>query len=107
MERTRQFARLFMAPGVGHCGGGVGPNVFDTFAPLVKWVEVRQAPDAIVATKYVNDRPADGVALTRPICAYPQVARWSGKGDPTQAENFICVGKTGRRNGWADDDDRD
>jgi len=90
MDRTRHFARLFMAPGVAHCGGGVGPNVFDTFAPLVKWVEERRAPDAIVATKYVNDRPADGVALTRPICAYPQVARWSGWGDATKAESFSC-----------------
>jgi len=97
MERTRQYARLFMAPGVGHCGGGEGPNAFDTFAPLVKWVEAGQAPESIPATKFKNDRPADGVAQTRPLCAYPQVARWSGRGDSTKAENYSCTVPQGHR----------
>lgn len=105
LKRTQHFARLFMAPGVGHCGGGVGPNVFDTFAPMVKWVEERQAPDMIIATKYINDRPADGVALTRPVCPYPQVARWSGRGDSTKAENYSCRKTTAGRDD--DDDDHD
>jgi feruloyl esterase len=91
LERTRRFARLFMAPGVGHCGGGDGPNVFDTFAPLVQWVESGTAPDRIIATKFVNDQPAQGIALTRPLCAYPDVARWTGAGDPNSAVNFACT----------------
>jgi len=91
IERTRRFARLFMGPGVGHCGGGDGPNVFDTFAPLVQWVEGGIAPDKIVATKYVNNQPAQGVAQTRPLCAYPDVARWTGIGDPNSADNFVCT----------------
>lgn len=106
LQRTQHFARLFMAPGVGHCGGGTGPNVFDTFAPMVKWVEQREAPDAILATKYVNDRPADGVAQTRPICAYPQVAKWTGRGDATKAENYVC-GRSGHDHDHDDDDDDD
>jgi feruloyl esterase len=48
-----------------HCAGGPGPNVFDTLTPIVRWVERRAAPTEIVATKYVHDNPADGVALTR------------------------------------------
>jgi len=90
LDRTRRFARLFMGPGVGHCGGGDGPNVFDTFAPLVQWVEGGVAPEKIVATKYVNNQPSQGVAQTRPLCAYPEVARWTGQGDPNSADNFIC-----------------
>jgi feruloyl esterase len=91
LDRTRRFARLFMGPGMGHCGGGEGPNVFDTFAPLVQWVEAGVAPDKIVATKYVNNQPSQGVAQTRPLCAYPDVARWTGTGDPNSADNFVCI----------------
>jgi feruloyl esterase len=64
--------------------------VFDTFAPLVQWVEGGVAPEKIVATKYVNNQPSQGVAQTRPLCAYPEVARWTGQGDPNSADNFIC-----------------
>ena len=91
LERTKRFARLFMAPGVGHCGGGDGPNVFDTFAPLVQWVESGTPPERIVATKFVNNQASQGVALTRPLCAYPDVARWTGRGDPNSADNFVCT----------------
>jgi feruloyl esterase len=91
IERTRRFARLFMGPGMGHCGGGDGPNVFDTFAPLVQWVEAGTAPDRIIATKYVNNQPAQGIAQTRPLCAYPDVARWNGRGDANSADHFFCT----------------
>ncbi|GAA2431547.1 tannase/feruloyl esterase family alpha/beta hydrolase [Actinomadura vinacea] len=64
---TQEFARLFMVPGMSHCGGGPGPNVFDTLTPLTRWVERGTAPTEIVATKYVNDNPAEGVSLTRPL----------------------------------------
>jgi feruloyl esterase len=90
MARTQEFARLFMGPGVGHCGGGDGPNVFDTFAPLVDWVERGRAPERITATKNVNNQAAQGVQRTRPICAYPRVARWTGAGNSDLAENYQC-----------------
>lgn len=66
-RETREFARLFLMPGMAHCGRGPGPNVFDTLTPIVRWVEQGAAPAEIVATKYVNDNPADGVATTRSI----------------------------------------
>ena len=91
LERTQKFARLFMAPGMGHCGGGDGPNVFDTFAPLVEWVENGTPPERIVATKFVNNQSSQGIERTRPLCPYPSVARWDGKGDPLLAESFICA----------------
>jgi feruloyl esterase len=91
LEETQRYARLFMAPGVGHCGGGEGPNNFDTFPPLVDWVERGKAPKQILATKFVNNQASQGVEAVRPICAYPAVARWDGRGDPALAESFKCV----------------
>lgn len=90
-EEEASFIRLFMVPGMGHCSGGPGPNVFDAFSPLLKWVEQGVAPTRIVATKYVNDSPAQGTQMTRPLCAYPQEARYVGSGDPTSATNFVCI----------------
>jgi feruloyl esterase len=94
-----------LAPGVTHCGGGPGANVFngpdnlggpedsdhDVFLALRQWVENGVAPTRIIGTKYVNDMPADGVAFTRPMCVYPQLPRYRGTGDTTDASNFICV----------------
>jgi feruloyl esterase len=91
LAQTQQFARLFMGPGMGHCGGGDGPNVIDTLTPLVDWVERGKAPDRIVATKNVNNQAAQGVQRARPICGYPLVARWTGNGNPDLAENYQCV----------------
>jgi feruloyl esterase len=91
LERTQKFARLFMAPGVGHCGGGVGPNSFDTFTPVVEWVEKGKAPKSIIATRFVNNQSSQGIERTRPLCPYPAVAKWTGEGDPTSADNFKCV----------------
>lgn len=90
MTQAQQFARLFMGPGVGHCGGGDGPNVFDVLTPLVEWVEKGKAPDKIVATKNVNNQAAQGVQRTRPICSYPLVAKWTGVGNPDLADNYLC-----------------
>jgi feruloyl esterase len=78
--------RLFLAPGMGHCGGGDGPNVFDKVAPLEQWVEHGKAPDVLVASHATAGR----VDRTRPLCAYPQVARYNGSGSIDQAENFTC-----------------
>ena len=78
--------RLFMAPGMGHCGGGEGPNTFDMVAALEQWVERGKAPDQIVAshaTGGVIDR-------TRPLCPYPQVAFYTGTGSTDEAANFEC-----------------
>jgi hypothetical protein len=88
------FTRLYMAPGMQHCGGGPGPNNFGgpMIAALERWVEQRSAPDKIIATKYKTDgNPASGVARTRPLCPYPQVARYSGSGSIDEAANFACV----------------
>ena len=91
LATTKEFARLFMFPGMGHCGGGDGPNTFDNFTPLVNWVEHGVPPDSLVATKNVNNQAAQGVERTRPVCAYPAIAKWKGAGDATRAENFACV----------------
>jgi feruloyl esterase len=91
LDRVQRFYRLFMAPGMGHCGGGPGPNVFDSVSALEAWVEHGQAPKEIVATKYVNDNPAAGVAMTRPLCPYPARAAYKGKGSTSDAANFTCV----------------
>ncbi len=90
LRETQEFYRLFLAPGVLHCGGGPGPNVFDTVSPLVQWVEHGVAPERIVATKYVGDNPAKGVAMTRPLCPFPQFAELKGHGSTTDAASFVC-----------------
>ena len=82
------FFRLFMAPGMLHCGGGPGPNAFgqgyatapalsidpehDVVSALERWVELGVAPKRIIAAKYINDDPVQGVARTRPLCVYPK-----------------------------------
>jgi tannase/feruloyl esterase len=87
LERTREFFRFFLAPGMGHCSGGPGPNQFDTLAALEQWVEKGVAPEKLVATHSTNGR----VDRTRPLCLYPQVARWKGTGSTDEAANFSCV----------------
>ncbi len=84
---TPAFFRLFMAPGMFHCGGGVGPSAFDMLAPLVDWVERGTAPDRVLASRLVDGK----VARTRPLCPYPQVARHHGKGSIDEAASFTCA----------------
>ncbi len=91
-QAGRERARLFMIPGMGHCGGGAGPNTWDKLAPLVDWVENGKAPEHLVAT-----HGADGkVDNERKICAYPQRAVYSGPagGENDRANwvqgNFTC-----------------
>ena len=86
-DRVQQFARLFMAPGVGHCAGGDGPNPVGVFDAVVNWVEKGVAPDTIPASR----KRADGSMLTRPLCAYPKTAKWTGRGSTDDAANFVCV----------------
>lgn len=90
LKRTQSYARLFMVPGMFHCSGGPGPNVFDALTPLVTWVEKGAAPDTILATKFVNDTPP-AVEMTRPLCVFPKVAKYNGSGSTSIAANFTCV----------------
>ena len=81
---TQRFARLFMLPGVAHCGDGQGPDAIDALTPTLAWVENGVAPDRLVATK----RQDDTVVRTRPIYPYPAVARYDGSGSTDDAANF-------------------
>jgi hypothetical protein len=87
LERTRQFARLFVVPGMNHCGGGPSTSQFDAFASLVDWVENGKAPDSILATAPAGT-PWPG--RTRPLCPYPDIARYRGAGDINVAASFEC-----------------
>jgi Tannase and feruloyl esterase len=90
--KTDGFFRLFMAPGMGHCGGGPGPSYFDSLATLDLWVTGGVAPELMIAAHY------NGTAMdrSRPLCPYPQVARWKGSGSTDNAASFTCV-PPGRR----------
>jgi feruloyl esterase len=84
---AEQCARLFLLPGVGHCRGGTGADQFDALHPLVDWVERGLPPDQMVASRIEDGK----VVRTRPLCAYPRVARWTGQGSMDDAANFRCV----------------
>jgi hypothetical protein len=84
---SAQFARLFMVPGMFHCGGGPGLTDFDAFAALVDWVETDKAPEAIMASRGEGGGPPSA----RPLCHYPTVADYDGAGDPDQASSFNCT----------------
>ena len=85
-EAVHDSYRLFMAPGMGHCGGGEGPSRFDMLTALEEWVERGNAPDSIMAS-----RERDGVVdRTRPLCPYPQQAVYTGSGSTDDAKNFVC-----------------
>jgi feruloyl esterase len=104
LRRTQEFARLFLFPGVAHCGGGAGPDTVEgdplpagptnpahlariALDPLVQWVEHGIAPDRIIAYHVTN-----GVTdLSRPVCPYPALPRYSGVGDTTKASSFVCA----------------
>jgi Tannase and feruloyl esterase len=83
---TTQFMRLFMVPGMFHCRGGIGTDRFDAMTPLIDWVETGAAPEKINAARV----DAGKVVRTRPLCPYPQVARYAGSGSPDEAANFVC-----------------
>ncbi len=86
MGNTSQFARLFLAPGVGHCGGGPGPQPDGQFDSVVRWVEQGTAPDTLNAV--LRDRT--GIVRTRPLCQFPLVAKYKGAGSTDDAANFAC-----------------
>jgi feruloyl esterase len=84
---TKEFFRLFMVPGMSHCGGGIGPDRHDPMTAMVDWVEKQKAPESMVASRVVDNK----VVRTRPLCPYPQVARYTGQGSIDEAANFRCV----------------
>ncbi len=105
---TRRFARLFLVPGMAHCSRGEGPNSFnsaiyggprtpsddadhDMFTALARWVEQGHAPERIVATKFVDNDQAKGIAMQRPLCPFPQNARYKGTGNENDASSFVCA----------------
>lgn len=103
-QTADELMRVYLVPGMLHCGGGPGADVLGSTpgsgadpqhgiqAVLEHWVENGAAPGEIIATKYKSPiRPQDGVAATRPICAYPKVARYKGTGNTDEASNFSCV----------------
>jgi hypothetical protein len=103
-RKVNTFVRFYLAPGMQHCGGGPGPNFFGQFAnappvdpghnmysALEQWVEKGVAPSRFIATKYVNDTDhTTGIKMTRPLCPYPEVAKYKGTGDINDAANFVC-----------------
>ena len=106
-NQLQSSARLFLLPGVEHCGigGGEGPNGFgggqglpapvvdaehDVLAALAQWVETGAAPEKLIATKYQGDDPTKPVVMQRPACPYPKKARYTGSGDTNAAASFVC-----------------
>ena len=83
-DKTRDFFRLFVAPGMGHCAGGPALDSFDALSAIVRWVEDGVAPDSLTAT----GRACPG--RSRPLCAYPLHARYKGTGNPDDAASFEC-----------------
>ena len=93
MGHAQDFVRLFLVPGMGHCGGGVATNSFSPFTALVSWVEKGIAPERLVASAGAST-PWPG--RTRPLCLYPSQARYSGNGSIEDAANFVCAAQSER-----------
>ena len=100
-DKAESFARLYRVPGMGHCSGGPATDQADFITPLVAWVEQGQAPDSIVASARgpgnpggVNPEVPAGWAAdrTRPLCPYPNTARYLGRGDVERASSWACLG---------------
>jgi feruloyl esterase len=85
-KQLDDFVRLYMAPGMQHCGGGPGPNQINYMAIMERWRESNQTPASIEAIHVANNR----VDMTRPLCPYPQVATYKGSGSVNDAGNFAC-----------------
>jgi feruloyl esterase len=86
-KKAEGSIRLFMVPGMGHCGGGDGPNTFDSMSALAKWVEQGKAPDKIIATHVTQG----AIDRSRPLCPYPQTAIYEGSGSTDNDGNFACT----------------
>ena len=86
-DKTSEFLRLFLAPGVGHCAGGAGPAPSGQLEALLAWVEEGKAPDTLPA---VRRDQTGAVSRSRPLCQYPLVAKYKGNGTTDEAANFVC-----------------
>jgi feruloyl esterase len=86
-QETQSFYRLFMIPGMSHCAGGPGPCDFMKLDVIEQWVEHDDPPKQITAVHYTNG----AVDMTRPLCPYPRIAKWTGTGSTNDAANFVCV----------------
>jgi len=83
---TESWSRLFLVPGMGHCGGGERTlDSFDMVSAIVNWVEKGQVPDQVIA------KGASVPGETRPLCPYPAYAQYSGSGDPKVAASYRCA----------------
>jgi Tannase and feruloyl esterase len=106
IEKIQSFYRLFMAPGMQHCGLGLGPNAVggvyglpppsrdpahEVVAALAHWVEDGAPPEQIIATLYHDNNPTKGIAAQRPWCPFPATARFSGQGARTEAASYACA----------------
>jgi feruloyl esterase len=91
---TADSIRLFMVPGMQHCGNGLGATHFDALTSLEEWTDQNITPVQILASHLEGD----AVDMSRPLCPYPQIATWSRKGSTNNAQNFSCedpaVGRT-------------
>lgn len=85
-KKVQDSYRLFMVPGMYHCSGGEGPTTFELGPAMEQWVEAGTAPDRIIASRWQDGK----IDLTRPLCPYPQVAKYTGKGSTDDAANFVC-----------------
>jgi feruloyl esterase len=106
-DKADSFVRLFMVPGMQHCMGGPGADNFGQFGPatvsgpddaqhdiilaLENWVENGSAPSQLIAAHTTGEGAARTITMTRPLCAWPRVARYDGSGDPNQSASFRCV----------------
>ena len=84
--KMSESVRLYMAPGMNHCGGGEGPNTFDMLAAMEQWVESGKAPNEILASHSTEGK----IDRTRPLCPHPFVAKYKGTGSIDEAANFSC-----------------
>jgi len=104
-DKAESSVRLYMVPGMQHCGGGPGATDFgqgmgargdatkDVFTALEEWTEKGNGPGVLTAVKREGEGTARVVVMTRPLCPYPQVAKYDGKGDTAKAGSFACVTK--------------
>ncbi|WP_174365137.1 tannase/feruloyl esterase family alpha/beta hydrolase, partial [uncultured Caballeronia sp.] len=102
---AQDFYRLFMLPGIGHCGTGIGPDNIgeenytavspdpehDVVSALEAWVERGSKPKKLIASQYVNNDPTQGIQMQRPICPFPADAVYDGSGNPNLASSFKCA----------------
>jgi feruloyl esterase len=82
---------MFMAPGMDHCAGGAGPSHFNMTTALTDWVEHGNAPEMILAAHLPDGPPAHGPDRTRPLCAYPLIAKYKATGSTDEASSFACT----------------